>query len=75
MRRLLALFLALFLSISSDNALALHTVEKRSAATALASPGLLVIDQGEKKVLSENKPDSFLLDKNLLLISTEIEFI
>ena len=36
-------------SFSTSPASALHTVEKRSAATALASPGLLVMDQGEKK--------------------------
>ena len=72
MRRLLALFLALFLSISSDSALALHTVEKRSAATALASPGLLVMDQGEKKVLSENKPDSLRIPASVLKLMTAV---
>ena len=72
MRRLLTLFLALFLSISSDSALALHTVEKRSAATALASPGLLVMDQGEKKVLSENKPDSLRIPASVLKLITAV---
>ncbi|MBU3715650.1 MAG: hypothetical protein FGM63_01225 [Candidatus Nanopelagicaceae bacterium] len=72
MRRLLALFLALFLSISTESALALHTVEKRSAATALASPGLLFIDQGEKKVLSENKPDSLRIPASVLKLMTAV---
>ncbi|MBM3720386.1 MAG: hypothetical protein FJW47_00605 [Actinobacteria bacterium] len=75
MRRLLALFLALFLSISSDGALALHTVEKRSAATALASPGLLVMDQSEKKVLSENKPDSLRIPASVLKLMTAVVVI
>lgn len=67
-----SLFLALFLSISTDSALAFHTVEKRSAATALASPGLLVIDQSEKKVLSENKPDSLRIPASVLKLMTAV---
>lgn len=70
MRRPLALFLALFLSISTDNALALHTVEKRSVSTALASPGLLIMDGAEKKVLSENKPDSLRIPASVLKLVT-----
>ncbi|NCX33163.1 MAG: hypothetical protein EBX26_03510 [Actinobacteria bacterium] len=72
MRRLLALFLALFLSISTDSALALHTVEKRSAVAALASPGLLVMDQGEKRVLAENKPDSLRIPASVLKLLTAV---
>jgi D-alanyl-D-alanine carboxypeptidase/D-alanyl-D-alanine-endopeptidase (penicillin-binding protein 4) len=71
-RRLLALFLALLLSISTDSALALHTIEKRSTATALASPGLLVIDEGEKKVLSEYKPDSLRIPASVLKLMTAV---
>ena len=70
MRRPLALFLALFLSISTDNALALHTVEKRSVSAALASPGLLIMDGAEKKVLSENKPDSLRIPASVLKLVT-----
>lgn len=70
MRRPLALFVALFLSISTESAHALHKVENRSATAVLASPGLLIIDQAEKRVLSENKPDSLRIPASVLKLLT-----
>jgi D-alanyl-D-alanine carboxypeptidase len=61
---------ALFLSISTDSAHALHKVENRSATAALASPGLLIIDQAEKKVLLENKPNSPRIPASVLKLLT-----
>jgi D-alanyl-D-alanine carboxypeptidase len=68
--RCIALVLASSLSISP--ATALHTVEKRSSATALASPGLLVMDQDENRVLSENKPDSLRIPASVLKLLTAV---
>lgn len=68
--RCIALVLASSLSISP--ATALHTVEKRSSATALASPGLLVVDQDENRVLSENKPDSLRIPASVLKLLTAV---
>jgi len=62
--------LVLISSLSISPATALHKVEKRSSATALASPGLLIIDQAEKKVLSENKPDSPRIPASVLKLLT-----
>lgn len=62
--------MALFLSISTDSAHALHKVENRSATAALASPGLLIIDQVEKKVLLENKPNSPRIPASVLKLLT-----
>lgn len=49
---------------------ALHTVEKRSSATALASPGLLVMDQSDRKILAENRPDSARVPASVLKLLT-----
>ena len=72
MRRLLALFVALLIAIPTPGALALHTVEKRSSTTALASPGLLIMDESEMKVLSENKPDSLRIPASVLKLMTAV---
>ncbi len=72
MRRLLALPVAILLAIPTPGALALHTVEKRSSATALASPGLLIVDDAELKVLSENKPDSLRIPASVLKLMTSV---
>ena len=75
MRRLLAICLALFLATTPESALALHTVEKRSSAAALSSPGLLVMDEAELKVLTENKPDSLRIPASVLKLLTSIVVI
>ncbi|MEY3318183.1 MAG: hypothetical protein RL540_555 [Actinomycetota bacterium] len=72
MRRLLAISLALLLASIPESALALHTVEKRSSAAALSSPGLLVMDEAESKVLTENKPDSLRIPASVLKLLTAI---
>lgn len=60
------------MTISSHSAHALHTVEKRSSSTALASPGLLVMDQSDKKVLAENQPDSARVPASVLKLLTAV---
>lgn len=75
MRRLLAICLALFLATTPESALALHTIEKRSSAAALSSPGLLVMDEAELKVLTENKPDSLRTPASVLKLLTSIVVI
>ena len=72
MRRLLTLSLALLLLFSTENALALHTIEKRSGAAALASPGLLVMDESEGRVLSENQPNSLRIPASVLKLITAV---
>ena len=72
MRRLLDVALALILATSSESALALHTVEKRSSVAALSSPGLLIMDEAELKVLTENKPDSLRIPASVLKLLTSI---
>ena len=72
MRRLLVVVLALILATSSESALALHTVEKRSSVAALSSPGLLIMDEAELKVLTENKPDSLRIPASVLKLLTSI---
>ncbi len=62
--------LVLISSLSISPATALHKVENRSATAALASPGLLIIEQAEKKVLSENKPDSPRIPASVLKLLT-----
>jgi len=71
-RRLLAISVALLLSLSSENALALHTIEKRASATALSSPGMLFMESTELKVLSENKPDSLRVPASVLKLLTAV---
>ena len=68
--KILALIIAL--SLTSGPGYALHTLEKRSGATALASPGLLVIDEAEMKVISENKPDSLRIPASVLKLMTGV---
>lgn len=70
MRRLLILVLVSYLAVVAPPAHALHTVEKRAAATALASPGLLVVDSAEMRVLVENKPDSTRVPASVLKLLT-----
>ena len=72
MRRLLAFILALLLINSSNDAVALHTVEARSRSAALSSPGLLVIDETDSKVLTENKPDSLRIPASVLKLLTSV---
>ena len=70
MRRLLILVLAPYLAIFAPTAHALHTVEKRAAASALAQPGLLVLDSSDLRVLAENKPDSTRVPASVLKLLT-----
>lgn len=72
MRRLLSICLALFLSISTEGAFALHTVEKRTSATALSSPGLLFMDSTELKVISENKSNTLRIPASVLKLLTAV---
>ena len=72
MRRLLTIFFTLLFTLSSVNAHSLHTVTKRSGSAALASPGLLVIDQSDKKVLAENAPDSTRVPASVLKLLTAV---
>lgn len=70
MRRFLILVLAPYLAVIAPTAHALHTVEKRAAATALAAPGLLVMDSSDMRVLVENKPDSTRVPASVLKLLT-----
>ena len=70
MRRFLILVLAPYLAVITPTAHALHTVEKRAAATALAAPGLLVMDSSDMRVLVENKPDSTRVPASVLKLLT-----
>lgn len=72
MRRLLAFILVLLLTNSSNDAVALHTIEARSRSAALSSPGLLVIDETDSKVLTENKPDSLRIPASVLKLLTSV---
>jgi len=71
-RRLLTIFFTLLFTFSSVNAHALHTVAKRSGSAALASPGLLVIDQSDKTVLAENAPNSTRVPASVLKLLTAV---
>jgi D-alanyl-D-alanine carboxypeptidase len=71
-RRLLTIFFTVLFTLSSVSAHSLHTVAKRSGSAALASPGLLVIDQSDKKVLAENAPDSTRVPASVLKLLTAV---
>lgn len=63
--------LALSLLMSAPSAFALHSLAKYVNSTSLANPGLLVINPGDGKVLTENKPDSLRVPASVLkLVST-----
>lgn len=70
MRRFLILVLVPHLVFLAPNADALHTVEKRAAAAALAEPGLLVMDSSDLRVLEENRPDSTRVPASVLKLLT-----
>lgn len=72
MRRLLTIFLSLLCTFSSVSAHSLDTIAKRSGSAALASPGLLVIDQGDKTVLAENAPNSTRVPASVLKLLTAV---
>lgn len=70
MRRLLILVLVPYLAFVTPTAHAFHTVQKRAAATALAAPGLLVMDAADMRVLVESNPDSTRIPASVLKLLT-----
>lgn len=62
------LIIATFLS--NTPATALHKVEKQVTASALAKPGLLVMDTSTGRVLAENGPDSTRIPASVLKLIT-----
>lgn len=58
------------LVIPPQRAYGLHIIEKRASVAALADPGLIVIDESDRKVILENKPDSPRVPASVLKILT-----
>ena len=70
-KSLIAIIAAFTLVISSSPAHSLHSLEKYINAKALASPGLIVINPADGKVIAQNSPDSLRIPASVLkLIST-----
>ena len=70
-KRLIAIISLAVLILASTPAQALHTLEKYINAKSLASPGLLIINPNDGKVIAENAPDSLRVPASVLkLIST-----
>lgn len=58
------------LVLVTPSAVALHTLEKQANAASLASPGLLVIDPTENRVLVANAPESMRVPASVLKLLT-----
>lgn len=70
-KKLLAALIAL--SIAATPANALHSLEKRSTAKQLSSPGLLVIDPTDGRVVTQNQPEKLRIPASVLkLISSTV---
>ena len=68
---LLALLTAVTLVMGSFPSHALHSLDKYLSAKSLASPGLLIINPNDGKVVAQNSPDSLRVPASVLkLIST-----
>ena len=70
-KRLIAIISLAVLILASTPAQALHTLEKYINAKSLASPGLLIINPNDGKVIAQSAPDSLRVPASVLkLIST-----
>ena len=70
-KAIVATFLALTLALGSIPANALHSLEKYINAQQLASPGLLIINPVDGKVIAQNAPDTLRVPASVLkLVST-----
>ncbi len=70
-KQALAAILAALLIFTSAPAHALHSLEKYINSTQLASPGLLIINPADGKVIAQSDPDSLRVPASVLkLIST-----
>ena len=70
-KSLIAIIAALTLVISSIPAHSLHSLDKYINAKSLASPGLLVINPADGKVIADNASNSLRIPASVLkLIST-----
>ena len=67
----IAVISAIALALGSSPAHSLHTLDKYINAKSLASPGLIVINPADGKVIAQNAPDSLRIPASVLkLIST-----
>ena len=69
--RVLAVILTSLLAISQTPAHALHSLDKYVNSKNLASPGLLIINPADGKVIAQNSPESLRIPASVLkLVST-----
>ena len=70
-KRLIAIFSIALLIVTSTPSQALHTLDKYINAKSLASPGLIVINPNDGKVIAQNAPESLRVPASVLkLVST-----
>ena len=70
MRRLTLVIVLITTFLSTVPAEALHNVERQVNASALAKPGLLIMDESGNRIVAENAPDSLRVPASVLKLIT-----